>query len=153
MKASIFEYPFNQLTEKYFKHLKTKNFLNKGVFAARVNLVTQVAEVANFSFWLRKFRIGTEAQEKIVSLLCCCASRGTSQHLSKVVRENSCVYSLFFRIYFLFLWASAWITTWVFFLNNLFNFSNTSSCCSWYEVFASSIKFYLLLPDKENTDK
>ena len=32
--------------------------------AARVNLVTQVAEVANFSCWSRKFRIGAEAQEK-----------------------------------------------------------------------------------------
>ena len=25
MKAFIFEHPVNQLTEKYFKHLKTKN--------------------------------------------------------------------------------------------------------------------------------
>ena len=52
MKAFIFERPVNQLTEKYFKHLKTKNFTNqKAAFAARVNLVTQVAEVANFSCW------------------------------------------------------------------------------------------------------
>ena len=39
-------------------------------FAARVNLVTQVVEVANFSCWLRKSRIGTEAHKKIVSLQC-----------------------------------------------------------------------------------
>ena len=30
MKAFIFEHPVNQLTEKYFKHLKTKNFMNEG---------------------------------------------------------------------------------------------------------------------------
>ena len=29
MKAFIFEYPV-KLTEKYFKHLKTKNFKNEG---------------------------------------------------------------------------------------------------------------------------
>ena len=30
MKAFIFEHPVNQLTKKYFKHLKTKNFTNEG---------------------------------------------------------------------------------------------------------------------------
>jgi len=45
-KAFLFEHPVNQLTEKYFKHLKTKNFTNEGAFASRVNLVTQVV---NFS--------------------------------------------------------------------------------------------------------
>ena len=61
MKAFIFEHPLNQLTEKYFKHLKTKNFtkFNEGCLAARVNLVTQVAEVTNFSCWSKKLRIGT----------------------------------------------------------------------------------------------
>ena len=60
MKALIFENPVNQLTEKYMKHLKTKNFRMKAAFAARVNLVTQVAEVANFSCWSKKLRmIGT----------------------------------------------------------------------------------------------
>ena len=59
MKAFIFEHPVNQSTEKYFEHLKT-----------RVNLVTQVAKVVNFSYWLRKSTIGTEAHGKIVSLQC-----------------------------------------------------------------------------------
>ena len=41
----------------------------KAAFAARVNLVTQVMEVVNFSCWSRKSRIGTEAHsKKIVSL-------------------------------------------------------------------------------------
>ena len=39
-------------------------------FAARVNLVTQVMEVMNFSCWSRKSRIGTEAHAKIVGLQC-----------------------------------------------------------------------------------
>ena len=30
IKAFIFEHPVNQLTIKYFKHLKTKNFTNEG---------------------------------------------------------------------------------------------------------------------------
>ena len=29
-KAFLFEHPVNQLTEKYFKYLKTKNFTNEG---------------------------------------------------------------------------------------------------------------------------
>ena len=103
----------------------------KAAFAARVNLVTQVAEVANFSCWSKKLRIGTVAHEKIVSLQCfeMCQSAP-----NKVIRGNSCVYFLFFRIYFLFLQGSAWITTCIFF-DNLFNFSNTSKgsggkkCC------------------------
>ena len=70
MKAFIFEHPLNQLSEKYFKHLKTNTFTNEGCLAARVNLVTQVAEVANFSYWSKKLRIGTEAHEKIVILPC-----------------------------------------------------------------------------------
>ena len=28
--AVIFEHPLNQLTEKYYKHLATKNFMNEG---------------------------------------------------------------------------------------------------------------------------
>ena len=28
--AFIFEHPVNQLTEKYYKHLETKNFMNEG---------------------------------------------------------------------------------------------------------------------------
>ena len=40
----------------------------KAAFAARVNLVTQVEEVVNFSCWSRKSTIGTEAHGKIVSL-------------------------------------------------------------------------------------
>ena len=55
MKAFIFEHPVNQPTEKYFEHF---------------TLVTQVVKVANFSYWSRKSRIGTEAQGKIVSLQC-----------------------------------------------------------------------------------
>ena len=56
MKAFIFEHPLNQLTEKYFKHLKTKNFTNEGCLPARVNLVTQVGEAANFSCWSKKLK-------------------------------------------------------------------------------------------------
>ena len=42
----------------------------KAAFAARINLVTKVAEVANFSYWSKKLRTGTEAHEKIVILQC-----------------------------------------------------------------------------------
>ena len=82
----------------------------KGAFAARVNLVTQVAEVANFSCCSKMLRIGTEVHQKNVSL-----QRFERCQSNKVIRENSCVYFLFFRIYFLFLWGSAWVTTCVFF--------------------------------------
>ena len=34
MKAFIFEHPVNQLTKKYFKHLKTKNFTNEAASTA-----------------------------------------------------------------------------------------------------------------------
>ena len=83
----------------------------KAAFAARVNLVTQVAEVANFSCWSKKLRIGTVAHEKIVSLQCFERCQSAP---NKVIRENSCVYFLFFHIYFLFLQGSAWITTCIF---------------------------------------
>ena len=53
MKAFIFEHPVNQLTEKYFIHLKTKNFTKmKSALAARVNLVTQVAEVVKVPVYI-----------------------------------------------------------------------------------------------------
>ena len=65
MKAFIYKHPVNQsssqLTKKYFKHLKTKNFTNEGYLcklSARANLVTQVAEVTNFSCWSTKSRLG-----------------------------------------------------------------------------------------------
>ena len=70
MKAFIFEHPLNKLTEKYFKHLKQTLLRMKAAFAARINLVTKVAEVANFSYWSKKLRTGTEAHEKIVILQC-----------------------------------------------------------------------------------
>ena len=63
-------------------------------FAARVNLVTQVVEVVNFSCWSRKSRIGTEAHAKIVSPQCF----KMYQSAFKVIRENSCVYFLSFSI-------------------------------------------------------
>ena len=101
MKAFIFEHPVNQLTEKYFIHLKTKNFTKmKSALAARVNLVAQVAKVVNFSCWLRRSGIRTEAHKK---MLASSASKGTSLHSNREIRENSSVYFLFFRIYFLFL--------------------------------------------------
>ena len=82
----------------------------KTAFAARVNLVTQVVEIANFSCWLRK------SEKPTKKLLACAASKAASQHLhvNKVIRESSCVYLFLFRIYFLFLWGSAWITTCIF---------------------------------------
>ena len=83
----------------------------KGAFDPRVNLVTQVTEVANFSCWSKKLRIGTVAHEKIVSLQCFERCHSAP---NKVIRENSCVYFLFFHIYFLFLQGSAWITTCIF---------------------------------------
>ena len=61
----------------------------KAAFAARVNLVTQVAEVMNFSCWPKKLRIGTVAHEKIVSLQCFERSQSAP---NKVIRENSCVF-------------------------------------------------------------
>ena len=69
----------------------------KATLAARVNLVTQAAEVANFSCWSRKSR-NILRQKPAKKLLTCIASKGTSQHLIKVIRENSCVSFLFFRI-------------------------------------------------------
>ena len=42
----------------------------KAAFAARVNLLTQVAEAANFSYWSRTSRIEREAGKNIVSLQC-----------------------------------------------------------------------------------
>ena len=66
----------------------------KAAFAARVNLVTQVAEVANFSCRSKKLRIGTEAREKIVSLQC---FERCQLAPNKVITENSCVY--FFSVF------------------------------------------------------
>ena len=70
----------------------------KAAFVARINLVTQAAEVANFSCWSRKSR-NTLRQKPTKKLLACIASKGTSQNLIKVIREKSCVSFLFFRIY------------------------------------------------------
>ena len=89
MNAFIFDRPVNQLTEKYFKHLKTKNFMNRGCLCHWVNLITQVVEVANLFCWLKKSRIGRESYE---TLLACCAWKGTSQHLNRVIRDSSCGY-------------------------------------------------------------
>ena len=61
----------------------------KAAFATRVNLVTQVAEVANFSCWSKKLRIGQNPMKKS---LACSALKGASQHLNNVIRENSCVF-------------------------------------------------------------
>ena len=99
-------------TKSIFYTSKQRILRTKSAFASRVNLVTNVKEVMNFPCWSRKSRIGTEAHKKC---LACIALKGTSQHLNKVIRENSRVYFLFFCIYFLFLWGSAWITTCVFF--------------------------------------
>ena len=44
----------------------------KAAFAARVNLVTQVAEIANFSRWLRK------SEKPTKKLLACAALKGAS---------------------------------------------------------------------------
>ena len=64
----------------------------KAAFAARDNLVTQVAEVANFSCWSKKLRIGTVAHEKIVSLQCFERCQSAP---NKVIGENSCVLFVF----------------------------------------------------------
>ena len=70
----------------------------KAAFAARVNLVTQVEEVVNFSCWSRKSTIilGQKPTEKLSA---CRASKGTSQHLNKVIRENSCAYLFVFSTF------------------------------------------------------
>ena len=91
---------------------KQRILRTESAFATRANLVTKVVEVVNFPCWVRKSRIRTEAHKK---LLACSVSKGTgSQHLNKVIRENSCVYFLFFCIYFHSLCKSAWITTYIF---------------------------------------
>ena len=61
----------------------------KAAFVPRVNLVTQVqvAEVV-------RGRESLELGKPMKKLLACSALKGTSQHLNKVIRENSCV--LFF---------------------------------------------------------
>ena len=112
MKAFIFEHPLNQLTEKYFKHLKTKNFTNEGCLPARVNLVTQVAEAANFPAGQKSLELGHKPTKKS---LFCSALKGASQHLNKVIRESKYGKTKSIHSYFLFLRGSAWITTCIFF--------------------------------------
>jgi len=83
----------------------------KAAFASRVNLVTQVAEVADLSCWSRKSRIVTEAHKK---LFACSALKGTSQHLNKVLIDKSYVHFLFIP-YFFSCEGLACITTCIFF--------------------------------------
>ena len=59
------------MSEKYFKTSKQRTAQMKAAFAARVNLVTRVVEVANVSCWLRMSGIETEAYEKIIVSLQC----------------------------------------------------------------------------------
>ena len=64
----------------------------KAAFAARANLVTQVEEVVNF----RILELGQKPTQKLSA---CRASKGTGQHLNKVIRENSCVYLFVFSVF------------------------------------------------------
>ena len=89
MKVFIFNHPVNQLTESILNTSEQRILRMKAAFAARVNLVTQVVEVANLSCWLKKSRIGRETYKK---LLACSASKSTSQHLNKVIRDSICGY-------------------------------------------------------------
>ena len=89
MKVFIFNHPVNQLTESILNTSEQRILRMKAAFATRVNLVTQVVEVVNLSCWSKKSRIGREAYGK---LLACCASKSTSQHLNKVIRDSSCGY-------------------------------------------------------------
>ena len=119
----------------------------KAAFAARVNLVTQVAEAANFSCWWKKLGIGTVAHKKIASLQCFERCQSAP---NKVIRENSCAYFLFFSIYFLFSRGSAWITTCIFF-ETIYLIWVTLQKVQAVRSVASSSKFYRLPSDKENT--
>ena len=111
----------------------------KAAFAARVNLVTKAAEVANFSCWSKKLRFVTEAHKKS---LACSALKGASQHLNKVIMENSCVFPYLLP----FLVGIGLDHNLHIFCNNL-HFKRLQTVRS----VASSSKFYRLLPDKENT--
>ena len=86
MKDFIFEHPVNQLTEKYFKHLKTKNFMNEGCLCGQ----------GQFSDTSRRTRKLFLLVEKVQN---CSALKGTSQHLNKVIRENSCVLFFCFSVF------------------------------------------------------
>ena len=97
MKASIFEHPLNQLTEKYFKHLKTKNFTRKS---------------RTFPACRKSLELAHKPTKKS---LFCSALKGASQHLNKVIRESKYGKTKSIHSYFLFLRGSAWITTCIFF--------------------------------------
>ena len=123
LKAFIFENSVNQLTEKYFKHLKTKNFMIESSCLCCKGQFSNISSRSHKLFLLvEKSRIGTDAHEKIVSLQC-------FERNQSVVRENSCEYFLFFHIYFLFLLGSAWITTCVVFKTTYLILVKTSSGC------------------------
>ena len=122
----------------------------KAAFTARVNLLTQVMEVAYFSCWSRKSR--KLRQKPTKKLLACSALKCTSKHLNKVIRVNSCLYFLFFHIYFLFSWASAWITNCVFF-ETTYLILVTLQVVTWVRSVPSSGKFYRLSPAMENAGK
>ena len=84
----------------------------KAAFAARINLVTKVAEVANFSTGRKSLELGQKPTKKS---LACSALKGASQHLNKVIRESKYGKTKSVHSYFLFLRGSAWITTCIFF--------------------------------------
>ena len=70
----------------------------KAAFTARVNFATSRRSRTLFLLVEKVYNWNKPTKK----LLACSASEGTSQHLNKVSRENSCARFLFFRIYFLF---------------------------------------------------
>ena len=94
-KAFIFKHPVNQLTENYLKRLKTKNFMNEGCLYHWGQFSYKSQKSHTFPAGRESLELG-QAHKK---LLACSASEGTSQHLNKVSRENSCAWFLFFSIF------------------------------------------------------
>ena len=85
----------------------------KAAFAARINLVTKVAEVARtFPTGRKSLELGQKPTKKS---LACSALKGASRHLNKVIRESKYGKTKSIQSYFLFLRGSAWITTCIFF--------------------------------------
>ena len=120
LKALIIKHPVNQLTKKYFKHLKTKNFTNEGCLCRQGQFNNTSRGNHELFLQSRKSRIGRETHEEIVSLQC-------FERIQSVIRENIAVYTFCFSIFTSFPVRIGLDHNLHIFLNNLFNFSNTSS--------------------------
>ena len=136
---SIFKHPVNQLTENYFKHRKKKNFTNEGCLCCQGQFsnTSQLRKSQTFPAGQESLELVQKPTEKLSA---CSALKGTSQHLNKVIRENSCVYLFVFPYFLPFMWD--WLgSQLVYFWNNLFHFSKPSSSCRRWEALLQVANF------------